>query len=147
MSKMKREILVSVLVLALFLAGCTSVVEEGSMEETPSESMVEETPQEPVTEQVEETETAEATHTIKFVGEKFEPEELKVKVGDTVVWQNDRDSPQLNKAMVVGTKGCTFLKSKLLGSGEKYEYTFTEPVECEIVDGYVTSVFGKVVVE
>lgn len=148
---MKKEILMGVIVLTLFIAGCSGKTVEKDVEKTPLESAVKETPvqapEEVEAEQVEEVETASTTHTIKFVGTKFEPAELTVKAGDTVVWVNERDSPNLNKAMVVGTKSCVPVKSKLLEAGETFEYTFTEPMVCEIVDGYVTSVFGKVVVE
>ena len=96
---------------------------------------------------MDEAEMSGTTQTIKFVGTAFEPQELTVKVGDTVVWENDRDTPQLNKAMVVGTKNCVSVKSSILATGEKYKYTFTEPGTCEVVDGYITSVYGKVIVE
>ena len=141
-----------VFVLTLFLAGCTGSVDGNSMEQAEQGDRAEELPLE-ISEEIgaeqvmEEIAAASAAHTVKFVGTEFEPEELRVKVGDTVIWQNDRDSPQLNKAMVVGTKSCVSVKSKLLESGETFEYTFTEPMVCEVVDGYVTSVFGKVIVE
>jgi len=149
---MKKEILIGVIVLALFLVGCTKSADIKSalpaFSEEPQESVVEQLPEQVEVEQVvEEVETVGVTHTIKFVGKNFEPENLTVKVGDTVVWQNDRNVTSLNKAMVVGTQKCSYLKSPILESGETFEWTFTEPGTCKIVDGYLTSNFGKVIVE
>lgn len=139
-----KTMVIGVLVLSLFLAGCSN----STAEETPLESLAEELPEKVEVEQVtEEIETVSATHTVKFINRTFEPKELTIKVGDTVVWQNDRDAPGLNKAMVLGTQKCSSVKSKILETGETFEWTFTESGTCKIVDGYLTSNFGTVIVE
>lgn len=142
--------LIGVLVMLVFLIGCTAGKTLPAEQPTSGRTIAEppkETPAEEVAEPAAEEVKTAATHTVKFVGNKFEPAELTVKVGDTVVWKNERDSPTLNKAMVLGTKTCAFVKSPLLQSGETFEWTFTEPGTCQIVDGYIASTFGKVIVE
>jgi len=88
-------------------------------------------------------------YTVEFVGTKMVPETTVIKVGDTVRWVNQRNAPNLNKAMVIGssTAGCREARSTILHSGESYEYTFTEPRTCTIVDGYLKTVTSKVIIQ
>jgi len=75
------------------------------------------------------------------------PLDLVIKVGDTVRWENTRTDVKLNKAMVVGAQKCSMVRSPLLQSGDSWEYTFTETGKCVIVDGYITTNVGSVMVE
>ncbi len=87
-----------------------------------------------------------ATHTVKMVDGGFSVAELKVKAGDTVVWQNIRQG-RFKTAMVMGVRECRGIKSGSFDSGESYRWTFEEAGECTVVDGIYTEETMKVVVE
>ena len=86
------------------------------------------------------------THFVELTAEGFVPAELAINVGDTVVWQNVR-SGQISKAMVIGVRECGKVRSKVLEAGESFSWTFDWSAKCTIVDGIMTTVESKVIVE
>ena len=73
--------------------------------------------------------------------------EVRIKVGETVAWKNEREGRQ-PKAMVLGTQWCsTIVRSRLFGPGEVYRATFTKAGTCTVVDGMYTTELMKVIVE
>ena len=92
------------------------------------------------------TEVKPKSNVIKVTDKGFVPSELKVKVGDTVEWQNTR-SGRISKALIVGTQNCYYLKSAILESGESFKYTFDKAETCTIVEAITTTQVGKVIVE
>lgn len=73
----------------------------------------------------------------------FQPAEVKVKVGDTVVW-TQHDSVQHNVEIVSGPE--TF-KAPLLNAGETFSHTFTIPGEYGYKCTPHPRMRGKVIVE
>ncbi|MBI2112775.1 hypothetical protein HYT52_04530 [Candidatus Woesearchaeota archaeon] len=88
-------------------------------------------------------ETMAKVHTVEFNQSGFVPTKLTIKVGDSILWKNSRDKV---KAMVLGSQACAKVKSEILNPGQTFQWTFTEPLRCPIVDGiYVTAVMNIVV--
>ena len=83
---------------------------------------------------------------VEITNDGFSPDELKIKVGETVVWKNVR-SGKFKKAMIVGAQKCTPVRSKFYLPGEEFSWTFSEPLKCTIVDGMVTTQTMKLTVE
>lgn len=95
-----------------------------------------------------ETKSNSVVHTISIKKDGFAPTSLTIKVGDTVEWKNERDSAaSLNKAMIVGTKLCTKIQSKILKSGEVFKWTFEKKQACVFADGIDTMKTMTVTVE
>lgn len=65
---------------------------------------------------------AVATNVVEITDFKFMPENIKVKVGDTVTWTNN-DTVRHNVAGVDNE----LPEGPLLSQGETYTYTFTKP--------------------
>ena len=76
----------------------------------------------------------------------FGVKEVKIKVGETVAWKNEREGRQ-QKALVLGTQWCAFVKSGFFNPGEVYRATFNKAGTCTVVDGMYTTELMKVVVE
>ena len=89
------------------------------------------------------SESNENEYVVKLTEDGFEPVKLNVKSGDKVVWKNERSA----KAMILGTRKCRDVKSKIFESGESYEYTFIEKGRCDIVDGIMTTKSSVINVE
>lgn len=104
-------------------------------EETPKE---EEKVEEVVVEEVEE-EPATKTHNVLITKEGFVPEELIIEVGDTVIFENQRQINSLKSAVVVGNSRCNKVKSGVLSLGESYEYTFTKTTNCQVLETIIKS--------
>lgn len=83
---------------------------------------------------------------VTLSGVGFEVKEVRIKVGETVAWKNEREGRQ-TKAMVLGTQWCAFVKSKMFGPGEVYRATFNKAGTCTVVDGMYTTELMKVIVE
>lgn len=66
----------------------------------------------------------------------FDPQELTLNVGDSIEWVNARKA----KEMVVGIRGCSYLKSPVFSNGDSFEYEFIKTDTCTIVDGVYTKV-------
>jgi amicyanin len=73
----------------------------------------------------------------------FQPAEVKVKVGDTVVW-TQRDKVQHNVEIVSGPES---FKSELLELGKTFSYTFTKPGEYSYKCTPHPKMRGKIIVE
>jgi len=114
--------------------------------EAKTEEPAPELPLSPLQEPSLETEEAPQTHTVNFILKGFSPQELTIRAGDTVKWVNTR-SGRLNKAMVVGTITCNYIKSPILETGDSFSWTFNEPQNCTFVDGITTSYLFKLRVE
>ncbi|HLC70627.1 MAG TPA: hypothetical protein VJI32_01380 [Candidatus Nanoarchaeia archaeon] len=76
----------------------------------------------------------------------FEVPEVRIKVGETVGWKNEREGRQ-QRAMILGTQWCSFVRSGFFGPGEVYRATFTRTGTCTVVDGMYTTEMMKVIVE
>ncbi len=77
-------------------------------------------------------------HTVLMVNTGFDPELLEINAGDTVVWKNTR-SGQVKNAMIIGTQKCIKARSSTFKRDETYQWKFTEPQKCIIVDGFMTT--------
>jgi plastocyanin len=88
------------------------------------------------------------THTIKVDDGGFVPDTLSIAVGDTVVWENVRDSTGSTRdAFIVGVRSCFSVRSPQFGPGDSWQHTFDEAIECNYIDGIRTTQTGKVMVE
>lgn len=101
------------------------------------------------TEELEPEEDGPKEHIILFNddGGTGDLDDLVIKVGDTVVWENVRENKAFNKAMVLGVRNCADVKSKIFPPGETFRWTFTEAETCTIVDGIYTTHSMDIVVE
>ena len=86
------------------------------------------------------------TYTVKMTADGFSPDKLYLQAGDTVIWKNVR-SGNINKAMIIGVRECSKVRSGFLKSGESYTWTFDTPMTCTIADGIMTTKESKVFVE
>lgn len=153
-----------VLFMILFLAGCTTEMVEVLPNETPAAEVPEVTVPEPddvaEEEPAEETseedvqipdleEAAENIHIIEVAEDGFEPDELTISVGDTVVWENVRpEDSRFEEAFIVGSQGlCKRWQSKTFFPGEKVNFTFEESGDCVYIDGILVTVQGEIIVE
>ncbi|MDP3990548.1 MAG: hypothetical protein Q8Q01_05080 [archaeon] len=75
-------------------------------------------------------------HRVKMSEAGFDPVELTVEVGDSIEWVNSRKA----KAMVLGIKACSYLKSPVFSNGDSFQYEFTKADTCTLVDGIYTKV-------
>lgn len=123
-------------------------LEETSEEEAPADteetSEIEENLGEEEIEEIDLTELDGVTYIVEFVDDGFEPEDLTISVGDTVVWTNSRENYQ---AMLLGTRSYTNIKSSMLNYGDSYIYTFDEAGEYIFVDAILTSYVNTITVE
>jgi plastocyanin len=147
-------ILLSIMTIFL-LIGCSTeeVIVEPTPVETPEPEPVPEVIDEPE-EVIEDTpvvepevvEVAETTHQVEINKNGFDPKELDIKVGDTIVWKNVR-SGRLNKVMILGSQLCVNIKSAILMPGEEFSYTFDKAQKCTFIDGITTTQTMKIVIE
>ena len=86
------------------------------------------------------------TYTVKMTADGFSPAKLYIKAGDTVIWKNTRYGV-VNKAMIIGVRECSKVRSGFLKSGESFTWTFDTPMTCTIADGVMTTKESKVFVE
>jgi len=139
---MKKVLMfISLITVLILIIGCTTpeVVEE-------VKEPVKEVAEEPKVEEPVVTEKVE-TVDIKVTKEGFVPDELRVKVGDIVTWENVDDDKKYDRPMILGTQKCIKLKSDRLEPKELYSFTFEETMECKIVNGILPSQVMKVIVE
>ena len=127
-------LLIGALILSLFIVGCG----KQSAEDITGGAVVEESvvAEEPVV--AEENVSGLKIHTVKMTESGFVPGELTIAVGDTVEWVASRRGA-LSKAMVIGTRQCRYVKSKIFDSGETFSHTFEKADECNIIDGILTT--------
>jgi len=88
---------------------------------------------------------ASPTNVINMVETGFSQPQIVINKGETVTWENTRTG-KVNIALIIGTKLCRDIKSKILKSGEDYSYTFEKSGTCTIVDGIMTTKLMKVIV-
>ena len=81
-----------------------------------------------------------ASHDVTIKGMKFDPAQIEIAVGDTVVWKNadDRDH-------TVVAKDNSF-KSGNLSKGDKFEQTFTKSGKFSYACSYHPRMKGVVIV-
>ena len=84
-------------------------------------------------------------HIIKMTDEGFSKDELSIKVGEKITWENVRNG-KFKQAMIIGTQKCGSVKSKFFNPDESFSWTFEEPVNCLIVDGIMTTKSMKLIV-
>jgi len=125
-------------------AKCAEAGEEEE-EEIEVEDETEEETEEEVEEEVVEVEE-DNIHYVEVNEDGFEPDELTISVGDTVIWENERTG-RLDQMMIVGAQKCTGIDSGFLESGESFEWTFDEAKECIIVDGITTTQLMEISIE
>lgn len=92
------------------------------------------------------TSNSEDKHVVEFTNDGFEPSELTIAVGDTVEWVNSR-SGQYDKAMLLGTRSYTNIKSTMLEIDESFSWTFDEAGDYIFVDAILTTYVNKITVE
>ncbi len=170
-TSLKIGIVVLLLALALLVFGCNQTAEpleeqptgDVGAAEIPAETVVQPEPAsepestEPGVETeesgdqltgnvvAETKETKGATHFVDLTEKGFEPDALTINAGDKVVWQNVRTG-KINRAMVIGVRECGEIRSGFLNPGEHFTWTFDQPAICTIVDGIMTTVQSKIVV-
>jgi len=86
------------------------------------------------------------SHIVQLTDDGFEVEEITIKVGEKIIWQNAREG-KVNKAMIIGVQGCAQIRSDIFPPGEYFSWTFEEPRTCVFVGGVYTTQTMKVVVE
>lgn len=86
------------------------------------------------------------THIVKMTADGFSPDKLYIKAGDTVTWKNTR-SGTINKAMIIGVRECSKVRSSFFNPGESFSWTFDKPVTCTIADGVMTTTESRIFVE
>jgi outer membrane murein-binding lipoprotein Lpp len=77
-------------------------------------------------------------HQVSLTDNGMSPDNLHIKVGETIVWTNQRTQ---NKAQIIGAQVCATIKSPLLGKGEKFNYTFQNRLRCNIIDSVFVGSF------
>ncbi len=91
-------------------------------------------------------ESESTTYTVKMTADGFSPAKLNIKAGDKVIWKNTRFGT-INKAMIIGVRECSKVRSGFLKSGESFTWTFDTPMTCTIADGVMTTKESKIFVE
>ncbi len=85
-------------------------------------------------------------HQVMMTEIGFDPKVLEIKAGDTVTWELVR-SGKVGQGMIIGVRSCREVRSKTFKTGEKFEWTFTKPGTCIIVDGIMSTQDSKIVVK
>ncbi|MBD3309893.1 hypothetical protein GF351_01605 [Candidatus Woesearchaeota archaeon] len=87
-------------------------------------------------------------HTVVMDDLKFDPEELTIKVHDTVRWVNDEDPDQRPVHRHRLSAHYNEFRSLDIMPGESFEHTFTKPGEYTYIDViYPSRMRGKIIVE
>jgi plastocyanin len=88
----------------------------------------------------------QTVHKIRVTDKGFEPEELTIKIGDKVVWENVREG-RLKKLLILGSRQCIRIKSEALEPGETFEWTFNKAEKCIFVDAITKYQTAEIVIE
>lgn len=90
-----------------------------------------------------------ATHRVKMKDNAFAPEELSIKAGDTVIFDNEDEVAHWPASGVHPTHLLCpgFDALKALEQGESYSFTFANPGTCPMHDHLLPSMTGKIIVE
>ena len=163
MIRLKLSLVLVIITVISLLTGCEKLTAsmDGLDKEKSPEAVVEVAVENPAVEEttpqenddtltggvVAETEEPKsATHTVKMTAEGFSPDKLYIKAGDMVVWKNTRYGT-INKAMIIGVRECSKVRSGFLKSGESFSWTFDAPMTCTLADGIMTTKESKIFVE
>ncbi|MBI4154554.1 cupredoxin family copper-binding protein [Candidatus Woesearchaeota archaeon] len=115
--------MIFILILGLLLVGCAKPAEKIEMPSAQPAPAPQPPPLPPVPEQpkVEETKAPEVPTivNVEIKGSKFNPQDLKIKVGTTVIWTNQ------DSASHTVTSSDKTLDSPDLSKGQTFSYTFT----------------------
>lgn len=94
-----------------------------------------------------------ATHTILITEKGFEPVQLTINTGDTVIWKNVRNKPSTQfYAYIIGTVGpcrTPILESPYppgIAPGESFNFTFNQAGQCTYIDG-IQKQQGKIFID
>ncbi len=152
-----RTYLSIILVLLISIAGCVSpaaiptqnqtqetIVDNGSP--SISEPVTNNSLEEEASPQASPVEIGPQSVYVSLIEGGFEAPEVRIKIGETVAWKNEREGRQ-PRAMVLGTQWCSFVRSGIFGPGEVYRASFNRTGTCTIVDGMYTTETMKVIVE
>ncbi|MFH1276698.1 MAG: hypothetical protein ABIH82_06320 [Candidatus Woesearchaeota archaeon] len=94
-------------------------------------------------------ESKSKTHIVDLIDGGFDVDpttkSISIAVGDTVEWKNIRDG-SFKKAMIIGTRNCNKIKSKIYDVGESYSWKFDQAGTCLIADGIYTRQAMSVIV-
>ena len=121
---------------------------------TPESTNINSPPKEQIVEPKNSTPEAQGkAYNISITDNGFVPKELKIKVGDMVVWKNARTGVgKQTFAYVIGASGACkrpALQSAYppgIAVGDEFSYRFTVSQTCTYVDGIRTTQSGKVIV-
>ncbi len=86
------------------------------------------------------------THAVDLIEGGFSTDSITIKVGDSVVWKNEREG-RYTKGLIIGAQKCRAVRSDFLAPGDSFTWTFTKAETCLIVDGIYTTEVMKVIVE
>ncbi len=89
---------------------------------------------------------AETERVVLVKDNGFEPSELTINAGDTVVWKNAR-SGRLTTAIIQGSKQCVNIKSPLLKYGQEFRIKFSKPISCQIIEAITTDQISTIIVK
>ena len=137
-------------VLLLFLVACASqepprqVVApgQGAPEVPPVQETVEIVETAPA---VQSTDGSPQTVNVDIKDFSYQPSEVRIKAGDTVVWTQKDDSVKHNVEIVSGPES---FKSELMDAGQTFSYTFTKAGEYSYkCTPHPNKMRGKVIVE
>ena len=161
---MKRKITLTILlILILFLVGCSTNVIEIDPEIPAEDSILTDTedpvevPSKPVvtppveTPPVEDIPEENTTHVVEVKENVLTPRTLTISVGDTVTWKNIKKTGKTgSEVRILGIRGICGgkqLESQDFEPGEEFSYTFEEAGECPYIDIYYTNSAGKITIE
>ncbi|MBS3097462.1 cupredoxin domain-containing protein [Candidatus Woesearchaeota archaeon] len=160
-SYMKILGLAAVLMFIIFISGCVSsptgsVILENVDEETPERSIEEVVAEENLSEEQEEIveeilekqeEASEGIKKVEMKNLKFDPAEVTVKKGTTVIWQhNDQYNDRSDIKHLISAFYGKF-RSPTLYYGDSYNFTFNEAGEFGYIDiVYKETMRGKITV-
>ena len=80
---------------------------------------------------------------IKIIESGFEPKEIKIQKGQTIVWKNERKKVS---SLVYGLREIIEMKSEFIHPGEEFSWTFNNRGEFTYVDAVMIGRVGKVIV-
>jgi plastocyanin len=81
---------------------------------------------------------------IKITDSGFEPKEIKIQKGQTVVWKNERKKVS---SLVYGLREIVEMKSDFIQPGDEFNWAFNQKGEFTYVDAVMIGRVGKIIVE
>lgn len=80
---------------------------------------------------------------VKITDSGFEPKEIEISSGQTIIWKNERNKVG---SLVYGVREISDMKSDFIKSGEEFNWTFDKKGEFTYVDAVMIGRVGKVIV-